>query len=693
MRYLSLLLLFISLRITAQIPAGYYDDADGLEGTALRSALHNIIDNHTEYSYDDLRDFILRESDEDPNNSNNVILLYTGRSQAKSTFGGDANDWNREHVWAKSHGGFGDSPPHGTDAHHLRPTDASVNSNRGNLDFDNGGTENSEASGNYSDSDSWEPRDAVKGDVARMLFYMAVRYEGDAAGELDLELVDNTNSSPSGEPLHGKLSALLEWHVQDPPDDFERNRNEVVYSYQGNRNPFIDHPEYVACIWQNDCGGGTTPLINVTENLVDFGTVAFGNVSSTQSYTVSASDLTTDLIITSSDSYQISETDNDADFTNTLSYTPTSGTVSSKTIFVRFNPSSDANTTINGTITHTSTGAASDIINVSGVEESATPNPELILTESITNFGTVAFGSSSATQSYTLNASNLTADLEIVSTASFEISLVDSDADYSSSISITPTSGSIANEEIFVRFKPSSNSNDIVTGSISHTSAGLSEEVIDLSGTEEADPVGIPQINFNFTQLTIRNQDEQEVKLFSDIAPAQNLTVEITLNSATNITASDFISGPVLTDNNIILEWLEGETQASFTIKITNATLFENGLDKNLNFMISNSSGGGYSVGSNNAISITIEGSVVSGMDDLNPMQFITYPNPAKNVLHVKIEQGEYNYSVMDLTGRNVLSGKFIKEAGINVTNLNSGSYILILSNQTSKYTSLFIKQ
>lgn len=250
-----LFLLLFTITAFTQIPTGYYDGTEGLEGESLKSALHNIIDNHEEYSYDDLRDFILRETDEDPDNSNNVILLYTGRSQAKSTFGGNADDWNREHVWAKSHGDFGNTAPAGTDAHHIRPTDASVNSSRGNKDFDEGGSQHSEATGCYSDSDSWEPRDEVKGDVARMLFYMAVRYDG-SDGVPDLEMVDQVNTSP--DPEHGKLSTLLEWNMQDLPDDFELNRNEVIYGYQENRNPFIDDPSFATRIW-----GGPTPVEEV----------------------------------------------------------------------------------------------------------------------------------------------------------------------------------------------------------------------------------------------------------------------------------------------------------------------------------------------------------------------------------------------------------------------------------------------
>ncbi|MBX9976345.1 endonuclease [Cytobacillus firmus] len=228
-------------------PGGYYDAANGKTGVSLKTALHTIIDDHTEISYSNVWE-ALRETDEDPANPNNVILLYTGRSQGKFTNGSGGNDWNREHVWAKSHGDFGTEMGAGTDLHHLRPTDASVNSSRGNLDFDDGGTQHSEALGNYYDSDSWEPRDAVKGDVARMLFYMAVRYEGDS-GEVDLELNNQVNNGSA--PYHGKMSVLLEWHKEDPVDDNERRRNEIIYSdYQHNRNPFIDHPEWASAIWE-----------------------------------------------------------------------------------------------------------------------------------------------------------------------------------------------------------------------------------------------------------------------------------------------------------------------------------------------------------------------------------------------------------------------------------------------------------
>lgn len=224
----------------------YYATAMGKTGDELKAALHSIIKGHTKLSYDQARE-ALKSTDEDPNNKNNVILLYTNRSQAKSTFGSSGDAWNREHVWAKSHGDFGTTMGAGTDIHHLRPTDASVNSSRGHLDFDNGGTAHSECTECRYDSDSWEPPNRVKGDIARMLMYMAVRYEGN--GEIDLELADKVNTYPT--PFHGKLSVLLEWNQLDPVDAFEMRRNDVIQSYQKNRNPFIDHPEWADMIWGN----------------------------------------------------------------------------------------------------------------------------------------------------------------------------------------------------------------------------------------------------------------------------------------------------------------------------------------------------------------------------------------------------------------------------------------------------------
>ncbi|MDD5583157.1 MAG: endonuclease [Candidatus Marinimicrobia bacterium] len=253
-----ILLFFTVSLLSAAIPEGYYAGAEGKVGEELKHALHLIIRGHTRISYSAAYS-ALKDTDEDPLNPQNVILLYTGRSQDQEyqdhgasynyeQFGGTYDDaWNREHVWPKSHGFPNETDTAYTDIHHLRPADRSVNSARLNKDFDWGTTRHPEATECFYTATSWEPRNAVKGDVARMVFYMTVRYE--STQTYDLEMVDYTGTP--NEPILGKKSTLLEWHLQDPPDDFEKRRNEVIYSIQHNRNPFIDHPEFAMYIWRN----------------------------------------------------------------------------------------------------------------------------------------------------------------------------------------------------------------------------------------------------------------------------------------------------------------------------------------------------------------------------------------------------------------------------------------------------------
>ncbi|HZF92814.1 endonuclease I family protein [Streptomyces sp.] len=231
---------------TTAYDSTYYKNAVGKTGTSLKSSLHTIISSQTKLSYSALWE-ALKVTDQDPANSNNVKLLYSGISRSKTLNGGDAGDWNREHVWAISHGDLTTSTGPGTDLHHIRPEDVQVNSIRGNKDFDNGGSGFTNSGGSLTDSNSFEPRDAVKGDVARMIFYMIVRYEG-GDGWADLE--GNDSVSNGGNPYMGRLTVLKQWNDEDPPDAFEERRNQVIYdTYQKNRNPFIDHPEWVEAIW------------------------------------------------------------------------------------------------------------------------------------------------------------------------------------------------------------------------------------------------------------------------------------------------------------------------------------------------------------------------------------------------------------------------------------------------------------
>tara|TARA_A100001234_G_scaffold170953_1_gene152336 strand:+ start:3 stop:866 length:864 start_codon:yes stop_codon:yes gene_type:complete len=210
-----------------------------------------------------------------------MILVYTGRSQDKGYRDGTGNysqyengngtqnnSWNREHVWPKSHG-FPDEDDNAyTDVHNLKPSDRSVNSSRGTKDYDYGGSQHSEATECLTDSDSWEPSDSVKGDIARILFYMVVRYDpgyDHDNNSFDLELVDYTTPG-NNDPILGKLSSLIQWHIDDPVDDFEINRNEIIFGFQENRNPFIDHPNLVNFLWGESVGEIWNDSLNLINN-------------------------------------------------------------------------------------------------------------------------------------------------------------------------------------------------------------------------------------------------------------------------------------------------------------------------------------------------------------------------------------------------------------------------------------------
>ena len=205
----------------------YYSTALGLTGNTLLLELRSIINTGMlKISYGDAR-YILNLSDADPDIAGNVKLVYSGLSVSGNW---DDGTFTREHVWPQSlldTDVSNTTKNVGTDLHNLKPENQSWNSSRGNKYFDVATT-----------TVSYLPRAEVRGDVARILFYMVVMYNY-------LELI---NGTPTVYQM-AMLDVLIQWHQQDPVDDFERNRNNVIFSYQRNRNPFIDYPEFVGMIW------------------------------------------------------------------------------------------------------------------------------------------------------------------------------------------------------------------------------------------------------------------------------------------------------------------------------------------------------------------------------------------------------------------------------------------------------------
>lgn len=246
---------------------GYYDSLDGLSDSNLRQAMQDIIADPTivrAQTYTDVID-ILKEADQNPANSNQVWLVYTEQGRAKLDYQTTSNNfgtWNREHTYPRSRGGFdsidlddigdgknvywtteADSLRHGnSDAHALRAADGPENSSRSNQHY-----------GEYVGPDG--NLGSFKGDVARSVLYMEIRYNG-------LEVV---NGFPTTVGQLGDLATILDWHRNDPPDDFEMNRNNIVQDWQFNRNPFIDQPGLVEYIWGTNVGDIWSQFLGVDE--------------------------------------------------------------------------------------------------------------------------------------------------------------------------------------------------------------------------------------------------------------------------------------------------------------------------------------------------------------------------------------------------------------------------------------------
>ena len=267
MRKLFILLFFSTMfqMSVAQIPAGYYSTATG-SGYTLKTQLHNIIDDHTVrtytqlWSYYDNTDldtdgYILDMYSENPSGVD--PYNFTWSTDQCGSYSGESDCYNREHSMPKSWWGGSTAVPQYTDIHHVVPTDGYVNFQRSNLSYgeissptwvsSNGCRRGPARSGLGYTGTVFEPIDEYKGDFARIYFYMATRYEDVVSTWPGSAMLDGSNDKVFNT---WALDMLLDWHANDPVSQKEIDRNNTIYSLvQGNRNPFVDHPEYAQAIW------------------------------------------------------------------------------------------------------------------------------------------------------------------------------------------------------------------------------------------------------------------------------------------------------------------------------------------------------------------------------------------------------------------------------------------------------------
>ena len=273
--------------IFAQIPAGYYSTATGT-GYTLKTQLYNKIKGHTDQGYNGLwTTYATSDRDNQYEKDNSIIDIYSEKPTAVDpykytlntnqcgTYSKEGDCYNREHIIPQS--SFNAAAPMVGDAHHIPPTDGKVNGIRSNYPHGNvavasittlnGSKLGTSAVSGYTGT-VFEPINEFKGDVARMYFYFATRYENTVANYTGFAMFNGT-SNQVFKPAF--LAMLKTWHANDPVSAREIARNNAIFARQGNRNPFIDNPTYVTKIW-----GATARMINgnedefTTENNADF---------------------------------------------------------------------------------------------------------------------------------------------------------------------------------------------------------------------------------------------------------------------------------------------------------------------------------------------------------------------------------------------------------------------------------------
>src|SRR3989339_163737 len=434
------LLLAIRLVFPAvsSIPTGYYTNASGLCGEDLKTALYNIIKGHTSVTYTTLWTSFKTTDDRSDGKVWDMYsnISYTFTTDQCGTYSGEGDCYNREHSFPKSW--FNDATPMYTDLFHLYPTDGYVNGRRSNYPFGEV-TSPTYTSGNGSKlgpcsypgytGTVFEPIDEYKGDFARTYFYMVTRYENLVASwetnSTEVDAILDGTSFPSFEIWF--LNMLVEWNAADPVSQKEIDRNEAVYVIQKNRNPFIDHPEYIDAIWVSGCT--TNPTVNLSVNtttateaaatVVTVTATASSAVSSAQtvSLAVSGTGITTGDYTLSSSTITIASgaatgsvtfaivNDTQVEGTETATLTisnPSSGltlgTTTSKTVTITDN---DVAATVNLSVnTTTATEAAATVVTVTATASSAVSSAQTV--------SLAVSGTGITTGDYTLSSSTIT---------------------------------------------------------------------------------------------------------------------------------------------------------------------------------------------------------------------------------------------------------------------------------------------
>ncbi|MCL7763033.1 endonuclease [Polaribacter sp. Z014] len=692
---LLLVFLFLTAIISAQEP--YYNGLDWTKsGLDLKAELATItINKHTKtlsYGWP-----ALQATDVNPENDQEVLLIYgytdsttgtTSRRRGINDHGGDQGDWNREHVYAKSLGtpNLGTSGP-GSDGHHLRPADVGFNSQRGSLKFANG-------SGNAGTvSGGWYPGDEWKGDVARIMMYMYIRY-GNQCKPTGVG-VGNSTSTPDD-----MIDLFLEWNVEDPVSDFERQRNIYHTSgqqySQGNRNPFIDNAYLATRIWggdaaidswglytSNDSEAPTTPT-NVSLSNITLTTIDVNWTASTDNVNVTKYEIFVDGNLkgqTSATNYTVSGLNSNTSYAITVLAKDIASNKSAKSAAVNATTLSDTTPpTIPSNITITNEGGTSFKVNWTASTDNA----------SVTGYDVFVDGTFNGTT--TNNFYNVTG-LTISTTYSVTVLAKDS-ADNksakSSAITATTTDGVNTNTELFFSeyVEGTSNNKAVEIANLTDNSIDLSSYSIKkqsngsgpwidefpLSGTLSPNDIFVV-IHFQADDATLTRE--------ADLLTLQTSNFGAPINFNGNDPVGLFKNGVLIDIIGVLNETAKNFGNMTLRRKLTvtkpNTTYTAAEWDQ-------------FNVGTYDGIGVYNSATASTETSDF--ISFSMYPNPVTgNKVYFKTRKN-VEVSVYTVLGKLVKSTKITEtKNNIDISNLSKGVYLVKLNTQNQFITKKLIKK
>jgi len=702
----TLLLCWQSLSVYAQIPSGYYDGATGKTGYDLKTELAAIIDDHSDQGYSALWNFY-KIADERTDGFvwdiySNCDLVFDTDQDRGSGGTTECDKYNREHTFPQSW--FDKASIPRADAHMVLPTDKKINSERSNLPYGetNGGVISSNGARKGSNSLTgysgvvFEPADEFKGDVARIYFYMATRYEADIddwddnSGEADIVL----NGTEQQVYETWQLNMLIKWHLNDPVSQKEIDRNNEVFSYQGNRNPFVDQPDWVACIWQSNCTGQPEPALNISPQEVNFDPVTFGQQTKIDSLLVTGANLSQELMVVSdNEAFQISMSAS-TDFSQTLSIMPDAGEAINTYVYIKFEAVINADAVIATNINFSQAQVDDINIEVSG-EVVAQKNPTLNIINELSEFeGNIFYNKLPAAQQIDIVGAAIPNELNITATNGFKTLVPE--GEYQAAQTLMPDALGTITNQLTINFLPDNLLPGDFTGNLYFTigsdtlnSLSLSATVLDqdtsivISFLEDTISATIARANYEITlhtQRKLKATQEFELRLgnFTEIFfPAQFQTNP---EASGTIIPIAIAGGDSIATLNVILDTAQLNTtvEKSFTVSLVPSA--------------------GYVLGSKRDLFFEIDASIAAVLytqkEEDNHIRL--RQNPVTDYLMMVNANNPGRYIIYDAKGKEIMKAMIeTSQRSINVSHLVTGSYMLVCLNKNNKrlYLTKFIKR